>query len=115
MIPSAGKPFSGAGQRLPLRLTHTNSLPRVDRYSSLTRPVNPPGARPNRTDSSVPSSPRELVINTQQICGDMFDSASWPFANLLTLSERIGPQTPLGSVLQLIPPVDRVRGRFERT
>jgi len=44
----------------------------------------------------------------------MFDSASWPFANLLTLSERIGPQGPLGSLLQLIPPVDRVRGRFER-
>src|SRR6516162_6474628 len=26
----------------------------------------------------------------------MFDSESWPFANLLTLSERIGPQAPLG-------------------
>jgi hypothetical protein len=25
----------------------------------------------------------------------MFDSASWPFANLLTLSERIGPRAPL--------------------
>src|SRR5262249_16505460 len=31
-----------------------------------------------------------------QIFGDMFDSASWPFANLLTLSERISPQAPLG-------------------
>ena len=26
----------------------------------------------------------------------MFDSESWPFANLLTLSERIGSQAPLG-------------------
>src|SRR5262252_7046187 len=26
----------------------------------------------------------------------MFDWESWPFANLLTLSERIGPQAPLG-------------------
>src|SRR5215475_4021186 len=26
----------------------------------------------------------------------MFNSASWPFANLLTLSERIGPPAPLG-------------------
>jgi len=26
----------------------------------------------------------------------MFDSESWPFANLLTLSERIGAQAPLG-------------------
>ena len=25
----------------------------------------------------------------------MFDSESWPFANLLTLSERIAPQAPL--------------------
>ena len=28
--------------------------------------------------------------------GNLFDSTSWPFADLLTLSERIGPQAPLG-------------------
>jgi hypothetical protein len=31
----------------------------------------------------------------QRILG-MSDSESWPFANLLTLSERIGSQAPLG-------------------
>jgi hypothetical protein len=35
-----------------------------------------------------------------RILGDMFDSASWPFANLLTLSERIGPQAPLGMLYE---------------
>ena len=42
----------------------------------------------------------------------MSDSVSWPFANLLTLSEGISLQAPLGSLLELIPPVDRVRGRL---
>jgi len=33
----------------------------------------------------------------------MFDSESWPFANLLTLSERIGPQAPLGMLHEVGP------------
>ena len=44
----------------------------------------------------------------------MFDSESWTSANLLTLSERISLQAPLGSLLWLIPPVERVRGRLNR-
>ena len=33
--------------------------------------------------------------------GDMSDSESWPFANLLTLSERVGPQAPLGMLYEV--------------
>jgi hypothetical protein len=33
-----------------------------------------------------------------RIFGDMFDWVSWRFANLLTLSERISSQAPLGSL-----------------
>ena len=41
-------------------------------------------------------SASELGIHGPLILGDMFDSVSWPSAKLLTLSERIGPQAPVG-------------------
>ena len=56
---------------------------------------------PNR--ESARRKTNDLCSRHKQIFGDMFHSVSWRFANLLTLSERISQQAPLGSLPQLIP------------
>jgi hypothetical protein len=68
VVPGIGKPFpAGAGQRLPLRLTTTRSLPRRIGAPHPTRPVNPPGAQPSRTGGSVPQVQGELAVDTPLI------------------------------------------------
>ena len=57
--------------------------------------AEPAAFRPPRTSASARGKPIDQPPGHPSGI-DMFDSESWPFANLLTLSERIGPQAPLG-------------------